>query len=229
MAIGATRAGYDGERLPVSSLAIGRYGWLQRMNFVVAGVLYSCAGAGLGRSANRRAGPRAVPALVAGVGVGLIGSGILVTDPVGGFPPRAPGGASPDHAGSGAAPTRAGRLHNLFAIPVFAGTPVAALASAATAVRGRDYRWAGYSAASGLAMVGSFVMFGRAFGDGSPLAGKGGVFQRLSIACGCGWLTALSRRALSSPATGAVRRPRQQGRQTCGFHGLGTIRLLHVG
>ena len=71
------------------------------MNFVVAGVLYSCAGAGLRRSANRRAGPRAVPALVAGVGVGLIGSGMFVTDPVGGSPPRSPGGAGLGHAGSG--------------------------------------------------------------------------------------------------------------------------------
>ena len=124
---------------------------------------------------------------------------MFVTDPVGGFPLRLPGGAGLDHAGSGAAPTRAGRLHNLFAIPVFAGIPVAAMASAATAVRGRDYRWAGYSTASGLAMVGSFVMFGTAFGDGSRLAGKGGVFQRLSIVCGCGWLTALSLRALSYP------------------------------
>ena len=94
-AIGAARAGYDWERLPVSSLAIGRHGWLQRMNFVVAGVLYSCAGAGLRRSANRRAGPRAVPALVAGVGVGLIGSGVFVTDPVGGFPPRITGRGGP--------------------------------------------------------------------------------------------------------------------------------------
>ena len=94
---------------------------------------------------------------------------------------------------------RAGRLHNLFAIPVFAGIPVAAMASAATAVRGRDFGWAGYSATSGLAMVGSSVMFGRAFGDEPRLAGKGGVYQRLSIACGCGWLTALSLRALSYP------------------------------
>ena len=137
-AIGATRAGYNWERLPVNSLAIGRHGWLQRMNFVVAGVLYYCAGGGLRRSANRRVGPRAVPALVAGVGVGLIGSGMFVTDPVGGFPPRTPGGASLDDAGSGTtAPTPAGRLHNLFAIPVFAGIPIAAMASAATAVRSR--------------------------------------------------------------------------------------------
>ena len=42
-------------------------------------------------------------------------------------------------------------------------------------------------------------MFGIAFGDGSRLSGKGGVFQRLSIACGCGWLTAFRYRAPSSP------------------------------
>ena len=58
--------------------------------------------------------------------------------PGGRIPARSPGGAGPDHARSGAAPTRAGRLHNLFAIPIFAGIPVAAMASAATAVRGRD-------------------------------------------------------------------------------------------
>jgi hypothetical protein len=49
-------------------------------------------------------------------------------------------------------------------------------------------------------MVGSFVMFASAFGDESRLSGKAGTFQRLSIACECGWHTALSLRALSSPA-----------------------------
>ena len=44
-------------------------------------------------------------------------------------------------------------------------------------------------------MVGRFALLGTAFGDGSPHAGKGGVFQRISIAAGFGWLTALSLRA----------------------------------
>ena len=141
-----------------------------------------------------------MPALVTGVGVGLIGSGLFVTDPVGGFPPRT-SGASADQSDSAATvPTLAGQLHNLFAFPVFAGIPVAAMASAATALRIRDYRWACCSAGSSVAMVGSFVLFGRAFGGASRLPGKGGIFQRLSIAAGFGWLTALSLRALSSTA-----------------------------
>ena len=47
-------------------------------------------------------------------------------------------------------------------------------------------------------MVGSFVLFGRGFGGTLRLAGKAGIFQRVSIACGFGWVTALSLRALSS-------------------------------
>lgn len=49
-------------------------------------------------------------------------------------------------------------------------------------------------------MVGSFLLFGWAFGGLPRLAGKGGMFQSISIAAGFGWLTALSLRALTSLA-----------------------------
>ena len=74
-------------------------------------------------------GPRAIPALVAGVGIGLIGSGVFVTDPVGGFPPGTSDEERSDDTGAaGSAPTREGGLHNICAIPIFAGIPVACLA-----------------------------------------------------------------------------------------------------
>lgn len=196
--IGAARRGYDWRRYPVSSLAIGRQGWRQRANFIVAGVLYSCAAAGLGRSDRRRIGPRAVPVLVAGVGVGLIGSGLFVTDYVGELPSgdpdvknRGPADAAPTR------PTRAGQLHDLCGIPVFAGIPVAGLASAATAVRSGDYRWACYSAGSSTVMVGSLLLFAAAIRGRSGLRGKSGIFQRISIVTGLGWLSALSLRGLA--------------------------------
>ncbi len=85
-----------------------------------------------------------------------------------------PGVSSLDDASPGAtAPTLAGRLHNLSPYRSSPASPSRPWPSAATAVRSRDYRWAGYSAASGLAMVGSFVMFGIAFGDGSPPSRQG--------------------------------------------------------
>lgn len=199
-ALGAGRPEYDWRRHPVSSLAIGRRGWLQRTNFAVAGALYCGAARGLRRRPDRRAGARGLPELVAGVGLGLIGSGLFVTDPVGGFPPGATAGEARDRAaGAGGSSTAAGRLHNLCAIPIFAGIPVAGLVSAAAAGARRDYAWAAYCAASSLLMTASFILFGRAFASDSALAGKGGIFQRLSIASGLGWLTTLSLRSLHSP------------------------------
>lgn len=192
-AIGARRAGYDWRRHAVSSLAAGREGWMQRANFMVAGALHCAAVPGLARSPGRVAGPSVVPVLVLAAGVGLIGSGVFVTDPVGGFPPS---GQTPDGVSLPRAPTRAGRLHNLCAIPIFAGIPLAALVGAGSAARSRDYRWATYCAGSAIGMTSTFVLFGAAFGGAPRLAGRAGVFQRISIGTGFGWLSALSLRAL---------------------------------
>lgn len=192
-AIGARRAGYDWRRHAVSSLADGRGGWAQRANFMLVGALYCVAARGLAQSQTQEARPAVVPPLVLGAGVGLIGSGAFVTDPVGGYPPC-------DHAREGfdspPVPTPAGRLHNLFAIPIFAGLPAAALASAASAVRRRQYRWAAYCAGSAIGMVGAFVLFGAGLGGVARLSGRAGAFQRVSIATGFGWLSALSLRVL---------------------------------
>jgi len=138
--------------------------------------------------------------LVATAGIALIGSGVFVTEPVGGFPPVTPGDDnSGQPAPAGVALTREGKLHNICAVPIFVGIPVAGLASALLAARRGDSRWAWYSAGSSLGMLGGILLFGASFGDAPRLAGMGGVFQRISIAGGFGWLTALSLRALSSP------------------------------
>ena len=194
-ALGARRAGYDWRRHAVSSLAFGREGWGQRANFMLVGGLYCVAARGLARSSGRVSGPAVVPALVFAAGAGLIGSGVFVTDPVAGFPPEhAPAGAL--DAIAEAAPTRSGQLHNLCAIPIFVGLPVAALVGASSAVRRREYRWAAYCAGSAVGMAGACALFGAAFGGAPTLVPHGGLLQRISIATGFGWLSALSFRAL---------------------------------
>jgi hypothetical protein len=196
--IGA-RFGYDWRRHAVSSLAIGSLGWLQRSNFVLTGSLYLIGASGLRRCPRRIVGPALVPVLVGAAGVGLIGSGVFVTDPVGDFPPPSTDGGNADTwAPARVTPSRSGTLHNLSAIPIFIGIPLAGAVSALSAARSGKFRWAGYSAASSLVMVFGFVQFGAAFGDApSPLA-KGGIFQRISIAAGFGWLSVLSLHALMS-------------------------------
>ena len=75
------------------------------------------------------------------------------------------------------------------------GIPVTGLIGAATFARSREFIWAGYSAASSFGMTGGFVIFGAAF---RRTAHTAGVWERLSIAAGFGWLSALSLRALTS-------------------------------
>jgi hypothetical protein len=200
--LGARRAGYDWRRHAVSSLGAGREGWAQRANFTLVGGLYCIAARGLAQSSRRDAGCSLVPTLTAGAGLGLIGSGIFVTDPVAGFPPPERGphdlvGAPPQVESS-----RGGQLHNLCAIPIFLGVPAAALGSAVSAARRREYRWAGYCAGSAVGMGGATLLFGAAFGGAPRLAQVGGVFQRISIATGLGWLSAVSCRALRGAPRG---------------------------
>jgi len=192
-AIGAARSGYDWRRHAVSSLACGHDGWLQRANFIVTGVLLCSGARGLARCPNS-VESRVVPALMGAAGAGLIGSGMFVTDPVAGFPPVTVGEVGLTET----VPSREGMLHNLSAVPIFVGIPVAGLASALTAARDHDYGWAWYSVGSSVAMVVSFVLFGAAFGGRENLGGRGGIFQRISIASDFGWLSVLSLRALRS-------------------------------
>lgn len=198
--LGARRDGYNWRRHAVSSLAVGREGWGQRANFMLVGGLYGAAARGLARRPSRRVGPAVVPGLVLAAGVGLIGSGVFVTDPVAGFPPEhSAAGAGAGAAVAEVAPTRGGQLHNLCAIPIFVGLPVAALVCAGSAVRRREYRWAGYCAASAVGMASASALFGAAFGCTPSLVPRGGLFQRISIATGFGWLSALAFHA-SRPA-----------------------------
>src|SRR4051794_21435385 len=57
LAEGATRAGYDPLRHPVSSLALGDGGWMQTVNFLVAGSLSLAFAVGLRRALKAAPGP----------------------------------------------------------------------------------------------------------------------------------------------------------------------------
>ncbi|MFD9737262.1 DUF998 domain-containing protein [Umezawaea sp. NPDC059074] len=86
----ATREGFDLTRHPLSLLSTGALGWVQIVNFVVAGILTVIGAIGL-----RRALPSTwAPRLVAVSGFGLIAAGVLVMDPGDGFPAGTPAGMS---------------------------------------------------------------------------------------------------------------------------------------
>ncbi len=180
---GATRAGYSAWRHPVSSLALGKHGWMQVANFFASGGLL--VGFALGA---RRAEPESAwtPRLIGAAGVGLIGAGVCACEPIGGYPagtPPRPGRPSPR-----------GMLHQLFSSFLFLGLPALFVMEARRA-RGERV-WAKYAAATCAAFVGTFVVSSLGFGQVPGFARVGGVFQRLSLSAGFLWLTLRAARML---------------------------------
>lgn len=81
------RDGFDIRRHALSLLANGEWGWVQISNFLLAGLLVIAGAAGMRRVLRGGRGGTWGPLLVGLYGLGLIGAGIFVADPVNGFPP----------------------------------------------------------------------------------------------------------------------------------------------
>jgi hypothetical protein len=185
---GAARDGYRPLRHPVSSLALGSRGWIQVANFAVTGALFLAGAAGLARAGDPGTGSRAAPALIGAAGAGLLASAVCTTDPVSGYPPGTPDAVSE--------PSRSGTAHNLAAVPVFLGLPAAALACSARSWRTGHRGFGRYSAGTAVTMLTSMALAAGGFSQSPRLVRLGGLFQRVSIITGFGWLSVLSARAL---------------------------------
>ena len=203
---GATRPGYRPLRHPVSSLSLGPRGRVQVTNFAVTGALYLAAAAGLARAADPATRARTDSWLVAVAAAGLIGAAAFRTDPVSGYPP-----GSPDVP---VRPSRTGTAHNLLSAGVFLGVPAAAFADGWRALRRGRVGWGLYCAGTAMSMLAAMGAAGAGFGQSPRLVNLAGLFQRVSIVTGFGWLTARSEQALrqrwpdGDGAAGAIRNPR---------------------
>jgi hypothetical protein len=141
---GLVRSDYDPMRHAVSSLSVGEWGWIQIATFVITGSFVVGFAVGLRRLLPSPSGSTWGPLLTGVMGIGLIGSGIFVTDPLNGYPPGTP--ILPSER------TPHGILHDLFGVPFFLGVPIASLVFARFFSRHGQSAWAWYSRASGIAM-----------------------------------------------------------------------------
>ena len=87
-----TRPGFDLRRHDLSLLGNGDLGWIQIANFVVTGLLAIAAAIGIRRVLDSGPGRTWGPLLLAIYGLGYIGAGLFVPDPMNGFPPGTPNG-----------------------------------------------------------------------------------------------------------------------------------------
>jgi hypothetical membrane protein len=176
---GAVRPGYDPLRHPVSSLSLGPAGWVQMATFWLTGLLLIAYAVGL-----RRAGCGWwTPVLVGLVGIGLVGAGTFAADPISGYPPGLPV-PSPvtDH----------GIAHQLTSTPVFTALPAAMLVMSRRYFRSGERRWAWSSMVAAVVFLGCFVLSSAGFAQNPALMPVGGLWQRLALVVGLGWLAAVS-------------------------------------
>lgn len=181
--------GYDPLQHTVSGFVLGDFGWVQRANFLVSGSLLALSAPALHVVWARHGGGRVVPALVALLGLGLVGAGLFAADPLAaGVTSTAP---YPSGEPVATARTLHGILHDLFGIPVFLGLPILAAAAGYRLARARRFGWAGYSVATAALFLAGFVLTGLALAQPPVIPPVGGLLQRLTLATGLIWLTAL--------------------------------------
>ncbi|WP_426320587.1 DUF998 domain-containing protein [Microbacterium sp. E-13] len=143
-----TRPGFDVSRHALSLLTLGEYGWMQRANLILSGLMVIAAAFGILRAIRNGRG-LATGVLVAIYGAGMVLGGVFVPDPVAGFPP----GSSPEASVSGI-------LHL-----VFAGLGILSLGSATFAfagwARSQSFTTASrLSIAAGLVVIVGFIAGG---------------------------------------------------------------------
>ena len=182
---GATRADYDPIRHPVSSLALGAFGWTQIANFLITGSLMLAFAFGVRRTLRDRGRPSTWgPLLIGAYAVGLLGAGVFISDPVSGYPPDTP--AHLDY-------TWHGLLHDIpFSMLVFVALPAACFVFTRRFATWGQPGWAIYSAASGVLFVIGFLLASMGFSQDERFVDVGGLLQRLTIAVGWAWLTLLA-------------------------------------
>jgi hypothetical protein len=187
---GATRAGYNPLRHPVSSLALGDFGWTQSVNFLVTGLLTLAFAIGVRRAVQPLGGSTWGPLLIGVYAIGLLGAGLFATDPLSGYPP-----GTPDRLVQYSVH---GALHQLFSAFAFLGLPAACLVFARRFAAWGERGWAVYSAVTSVVFLLGFVLAGVGFSQNERFVDFGGLFQRLTLTVGWTWLTLLAIHLLST-------------------------------
>jgi hypothetical protein len=179
-----TRPNYNLLRHPVSSLALGDFGWTQVGNFLIAGLLMLAFAVGLRLMLRPQRGSTWGPLLIAIWGAGLLGAGIFVTDPVSGYPL-----GTPDITLNA---TTHGALHDGLSLLGFLALTMACFVWSAYFVARGERGWTIYSILTGFLFPLGIVLASAAFSQNQSLVAYGGLIQRITITVGWTWLSLLA-------------------------------------
>lgn len=183
-----TRPGYNLLRHPVSSLALGPFGWMQVANFIVGGMLTLAFAVGLRRVLQPR-GAAWGALLIAVWGIGLLGAGVFLTDPVSGYPPGTP-------AKLAEYSNPAAMLHDMISLVAFLTMVVNCALFTRWFIKWGNPRWAIYSAVTGIIFFAVMFLASAGFAQTPGLVDFAGLYQRIAVTTGWTWITLLAVRLL---------------------------------
>jgi len=184
-----TRDGFDPTRHDLSLLANGKWGWIHISLLVASGLLTVLGAAGMSRALGGGRGGTWGPLLLGVYGLGLIGAGVFVADPVNGFPSGLPAGTYGDVS-------LHGLLHFVFGGVGFLGLIAACFVFARRFAVLGERGWAVFSMATGVLYFAAF--FGIAAGSqqgGSVLTLVVLAFT-VAVVLAWAWISALEARLL---------------------------------
>jgi hypothetical protein len=151
------RSGFDPTRHDWSLFSNGDLGWIQITNFLLTGAFVICAAIGIRQGLNL-SGKESTwgPLLLALYGIGLMGAGIFIADPMNGFPLGTPDGPPLN-------PTTSGLMHIVAGAVGFIGLISSCFVFARRFRINNEIIWARYSMGTGIIFLLAF--FGIAGGS----------------------------------------------------------------
>lgn len=184
---GATRLSYSGWHNYGSSLSLGDQGWMQIANFLVCGLLTLGFAVGLRRVFQTGRGSIWGSILIGVFGVSLIVAGLFVTDPSLGYPPGTT---------SSGPQTLHGTIHGVAGLVAFCSVAFACFVMARRFAHDPNWKgWAIYSNVTGALVIVFFIASTTvsALDENGVLPGSPtGLFQRMAIIAGWGWIALLA-------------------------------------
>lgn len=175
-----TRSGFDLARHDLSLMANGSLGWIHITLLILSGLMTVTAAIGARRALVDGRGATWGPRLLVGYGLGLIGAGVFVADPMYGFPLGAPDGPATTI-------TASGTLHFVCGALGFVCLIAATFVFARRFAAQRQTGLARYSRATGVVFLAGFV--GIASGSNNPLIILG---FWIAVIAGWAWLAVVS-------------------------------------
>ena len=188
---GATRPGYSAWHNYGSSLSLGDQGWMQIANFIICGLLTLGFAVGLRQVFQTGRSSVCGPTLIGVFGASLIIAGLFVTDPSLGYPS---GTTSSGHQ------TLHGTIHGVAGLVAFCSVAAVCFVMARRFAHDPNWKgWAIYSNVTGAIVIVFFIASTAVstLDENGVLSGSPtGLFQRMAIIAGWGWIALLAIRLL---------------------------------